>query len=142
VLSALPVCPERRPGAEAALPNRQPAHPDRQPWPFSSYRFRGIDQTYGQPALQGGIDYSHESGIYVGNWNSNVNSGAGFAEGNLEMDFYGGWKKSFGDFGLDLGAIYYYYPGRSCPRRTPEPRTRANRPAARLITANSTSLRS
>jgi uncharacterized protein (TIGR02001 family) len=78
---------------------------------FSSYRFRGIDQTFGQPALQGGIDYSHESGIYVGNWNSNVSSGAGFAEGNLEMDFYGGWKKAFGDFGLDLGGIYYYYPG-------------------------------
>ncbi|MBN8464474.1 MAG: hypothetical protein J0M01_16940, partial [Dechloromonas sp.] len=30
---------------------------------FSSYRFRGIDQTFGKPALQGGIDYSHESGF-------------------------------------------------------------------------------
>lgn len=80
---------------------------------FSSYRFRGIDQTFGQPALQGGIDYSHESGIYVGNWNSNVSSGAGFADGNLEMDFYGGFKKAFGDFGIDVGGIYYYYPGSS-----------------------------
>ena len=48
---------------------------------FSSYRFRGIDQTAGKPALQGGFDYSHASGIYVGNWNSNVSSGAGFPEG-------------------------------------------------------------
>jgi len=78
---------------------------------YSSYRFRGIDQTFGKPALQGGIDYSHASGIYLGNWNSNVSSGAGFPDGNLEMDFYGGFKKSFGDFGLDVGAIYYYYPG-------------------------------
>jgi uncharacterized protein (TIGR02001 family) len=78
---------------------------------FSEYRFRGIDQTFGQPAFQGGFDYSHASGIYLGNWNSNVNQGAGFPGGNLEMDFYGGWKKSFGDFGLDIGAIYYYYPG-------------------------------
>jgi uncharacterized protein (TIGR02001 family) len=78
---------------------------------FSSYRFRGIDQTFGKPALQGGIDYSHSSGFYLGNWNSNVSSGAGYPGGNLEMDFYGGWKGSFGDFGLDLGAIYYYYPG-------------------------------
>lgn len=78
----------------------------------TSYRFRGIDQTFGKPALQGGIDYSHESGIYVGNWNSNVSSGAGFPEGNLEMDFYGGWKTTFAeDFGLDIGGIYYYYPG-------------------------------
>ncbi len=77
----------------------------------SSYRFRGIDQTFGKPALQGGIDYSHSSGLYVGNWNSSVSSGAGFPDGNLEMDFYGGWKGAFGDFGVDVGAIYYYYPG-------------------------------
>lgn len=96
-----------------------PAAPEAAPAPaltanvgvFSSYRFRGIDQTFGKPALQGGIDYNHESGFYVGNWNSNVNSGAGFPDGNLEMDFYGGFKKSFGDFGIDVGAIYYNYPG-------------------------------
>ena len=35
----------------------------------------------------------------------------GFPDGNLEMDFYGGYKTSFGDVGLDFGAIYYYYPG-------------------------------
>ena len=78
---------------------------------FSSYRFRGIDQTFGKPALQGGIDYAHESGFYLGNWNSNVSSGAGFPDGNLEMDFYGGWKQTFGDFGIDVGGLYYYYPG-------------------------------
>ncbi|MEI7431343.1 MAG: TorF family putative porin [Betaproteobacteria bacterium] len=78
---------------------------------FSSYRFRGIDQTFGKPALQGGVDYAHSSGLYVGNWNSNVSSGAGFPDGNLEMDFYGGYKTTFGDFGLDVGAIVYFYPG-------------------------------
>jgi uncharacterized protein (TIGR02001 family) len=77
----------------------------------SDYRFRGISQTFEKPALQGGFDYSHASGIYVGNWNSNVNEGAGFPQANLEMDFYGGWKKTFGDFGVDVGAIYYLYPG-------------------------------
>jgi uncharacterized protein (TIGR02001 family) len=77
----------------------------------TDYRFRGISQTFKKPALQGGFDYSHSSGFYVGNWNSNVNEGAGFPANNLEMDFYGGWKKSWGDWGLDLGAIYYYYPG-------------------------------
>jgi len=78
---------------------------------YSSYRFRGIDQTFGKPALQGGIDYSHASGFYLGNWNSNVSEGAGFPAANLEMDFYGGWKGSWGDFGLDVGAIHYAYPG-------------------------------
>jgi len=105
----------------AAAQTAAPAAPEAAPAPapaltaniglFSSYRFRGIDQTFGKPALQGGFDYNHESGFYVGNWNSNVQSGAGYPAGNLEMDFYGGYKKAFGDFGLDVGAIYYYYPG-------------------------------
>ena len=77
----------------------------------SDYRFRGIAQTFEKPALQGGFDFAHSSGLYVGNWNSNISEGAGFPQGNLEMDFYGGFKKSFGDLGLDVGAIYYYYPG-------------------------------
>jgi uncharacterized protein (TIGR02001 family) len=100
--------------AQAAAPAAAPASPHTITGNlgiYSSYRFRGIDQTFGKPALQGGIDYSHSSGIYLGNWNSNVSSGAGYADGNLEMDFYGGYKATFGDFGLDLGAIYYYYPG-------------------------------
>jgi uncharacterized protein (TIGR02001 family) len=78
---------------------------------FSSYRFRGIDQTFGKPAIQGGLDFSHVSGFYLGNWDSNVNQGAGYPGGNIEMDFYGGWKKTWGDWGIDLGALYYYYPG-------------------------------
>jgi uncharacterized protein (TIGR02001 family) len=83
---------------------------------FSSYRFRGIDQTFGKPAIQGGFDYSHASGFYAGNWNSNVNQGAGYPGGNIEMDFYGGWKNTWGDWGLDLGALYYYYPGTNAKR--------------------------
>ena len=77
---------------------------------FSEYRFRGISQTFEKPAFQGGFDYAHASGIYVGNWNSNVSETL-YSGASLEMDFYGGWKKAFGDFGLDIGVIYYYYPG-------------------------------
>jgi uncharacterized protein (TIGR02001 family) len=77
----------------------------------SDYRFRGISQTFELPAIQGGIDYAHASGIYLGNWNSSV-SGLSFADtAGIEMDFYGGWKKSFGDVGLDVGLLQYYYPG-------------------------------
>jgi hypothetical protein len=86
----------------------------------SDYRFRGISQTFKEPALQGGFDFSHAAtGIYLGNWNSNVSSGAGFPGGNLEMDFYGGWKHSWGDWGIDLGAIYYYYPGTNASATNP-----------------------
>jgi len=77
----------------------------------SEYRFRGIDQTFGKPAIQGGFDYIHASGIYLGNWNSNVNQGAGYPGSNIEMDLYGGYKRAFGDLGIDAGFIYYAYPG-------------------------------
>lgn len=77
---------------------------------FSDYTFRGISQTARKPAFQGGIDVSHASGFYVGNWNSNIDS-AFYNGANLEMDFYGGYKATFGAFGLDVGALYYYYPG-------------------------------
>jgi len=77
---------------------------------FSDYRFRGISQTNKKPAIQGGFDLGHSSGFYVGNWNSNVDSEM-YTGSNIEMDFYGGYKATFGDFGLDVGAIYYYYPG-------------------------------
>lgn len=77
---------------------------------FSDYRFRGISQTDKKPALQGGFDLSHGSGLYVGNWNSNVDS-AFYNGANLEMDFYGGYKHAFASgLGVDLGVIYYYYP--------------------------------
>src|SRR5499426_1468330 len=76
----------------------------------SDYRFRGISQTYLGPAIQGGIDYAHASGLYLGNWNSNVASQVYTGGSGIEMDFYGGWKQTFGDIGLDVGAIYYYYP--------------------------------
>ncbi|GAP35947.1 TorF family putative porin [Piscinibacter sakaiensis] len=76
----------------------------------SDYRFRGISQTDKKPALQGGFDFSHPSGFYLGNWNSNLDS-AFYNGANLEMDFYGGFKTEVGGVGLDVGAIYYYYPG-------------------------------
>lgn len=77
---------------------------------FSDYRFRGFTQTDYKPAFQGGFDFAHQSGFYLGNWNSNVEQLL-YNGASLEMDFYGGYKTTFGDFGIDVGVIYYYYPG-------------------------------
>jgi uncharacterized protein (TIGR02001 family) len=77
----------------------------------SDYRFRGIDQTWGQPALQGGVDYTRDSGLYAGIWASNV-SGNSYAGGNLELDYYAGYNgKISDDIGFTLGGYGYYYPG-------------------------------
>jgi len=76
----------------------------------TDYAYRGISQTMGGPAVQGGFDYSHSSGLYLGLWGSNI-SGLQFTDGNVETDWYGGWAKTWGDWGLNVGALYYYYPG-------------------------------
>ena len=77
---------------------------------FSDYKFRGYTQTNYNPALQGGFDYAHASGFYLGNWNSNVEQSL-YTGASLEMDFYGGFKGKLGEATYDLGGIYYYYPG-------------------------------
>lgn len=75
----------------------------------SDYIWRGIGQSSGDPAIQGGIDYSHESGFYAGTWASNVDFG-NCCDENVEVDLYTGFRG--GDaVTWDLGIIYYWYPG-------------------------------
>ena len=83
---------------------------------YSQYIFRGLTQTDAKPALQGGFDFTHKSGVYLGTWGSNISwlqdSGVCNHGCSLEWDLYGGWRYAFSDdWGIDLGILYYYYPG-------------------------------
>jgi uncharacterized protein (TIGR02001 family) len=87
---------------------------------YSQYVFRGLTQTDQKPAVQGGFDLGHKSGFYAGTWASNISwisdaptsSTPPPPSASLEWDFYGGYKGSLpADFGYDLGALYYWYPG-------------------------------
>ena len=79
----------------------------------SDYIFRGISQTDNQMAIQGGFDYEHDSGLYIGTWASNVDSSF-FDNGRdpqIELDLYAGYSGSFGEsLGYDVGFIRYEYP--------------------------------
>jgi uncharacterized protein (TIGR02001 family) len=99
----------------------------------NDYRYRGISQSNFKPAIQGGFDYAHESGFYIGNWNSTISwigdaygtnggaSGYGYTIGNvsapIEMDFYAGFKKELigAGFASDVGVLQYYYPTSGIP---------------------------
>ncbi|MBU3625494.1 hypothetical protein ICN48_04495 [Polynucleobacter sp. JS-Safj-400b-B2] len=81
----------------------------------NNYIYRGITQSNYKPAVQGGFDYAHESGFYIGNWNSSISwvSDAKIAtSAPVEMDFYGGFKKDLiaEGFASDFGILQYYYP--------------------------------
>lgn len=81
----------------------------------SDYVFRGVSQTQNGPAIQGGFDYAHASGLYVGAWGSSVawvQKGGYKDDSSMEVDLYGGYRGSLpADIGYDVGAITYYYPG-------------------------------
>ncbi len=77
----------------------------------SNYIFEGASETGGRPAIQGGFDLEHETGLYIGNWNSSVRYGDADPS-YLEMDVYAGFATDLTDtFGVDFGAIHYFYPG-------------------------------
>ena len=77
----------------------------------SDYRFRGISQSQNAPAIQGGVEYAHESGLYVGNWNSSVSSQVYTNGSGVESDLYGGFKKDvYKGITVDLGTYNYFYP--------------------------------
>ena len=77
----------------------------------TDYRFRGISQTNRNPAIQGGFDLNHKSGVYLGTWASNVSEWAN-PGGSMELDFYGGLKGELpAEFNFDMGGIVYQYPG-------------------------------
>ncbi|MEY3892902.1 MAG: hypothetical protein RLZZ145_936, partial [Pseudomonadota bacterium] len=85
----------------------------------NDYRYRGISQSNFKPAIQGGFDYAHESGFYIGNWNSSISwisDSSTFNGGRtttvsapIEMDFYAGFKKELiaPGFASDIGVLQY-----------------------------------
>lgn len=89
----------------------------------TNYLYRGISQTGTKPAIQGGFDYAHASGLYAGVWGSNISwiSDGGFAaNASLELDTYFGFKNSFAtDFSYDVGFLRYNYPGQYAPLSAP-----------------------
>ncbi len=80
----------------------------------SDYRFRGISQSRGDPAVFAGVDYTHTpSGFYAGAWTSTIKwvKDAGASSGSYEVDIYGGKRGQVGEFAYDVGLISYNYPG-------------------------------
>jgi len=72
----------------------------------SNYLWRGVTQSSDDGAISGGLDYSHDSGAYIGTWVSSL----GDNTANTEMDYYAGFSgETTSGIGYDLGYIYYAY---------------------------------
>ena len=111
--------PEDKGTAPATAPAAAPASPHTFSYNlglYSQYIFRGLTQTDEKPAIQGGVDYSHSSGFYLGTWASNISwleDGGNYDGSSLELDIYGGYRNTIGESGIgyDVGLLNYIYPG-------------------------------
>ena len=83
----------------------------------SDYVWRGMTQTNEEPAIQGGFDVNHDSGLYVGTWGSNVKFLEGAAvnpedRAHIEIDLYIGYAGELRNgITYDVKAGHYIYPG-------------------------------
>lgn len=71
----------------------------------SDYVWRGVSQSGESASVSGGVDYSDDSGIYVGTWVGSLGEGSG-----SEVDLYLGYGGEAGSVAYDFGYIYYAYP--------------------------------
>lgn len=80
----------------------------------SDYRYRGISQSRLKPAAQGGLDFAHKNGFYLGAWGSSIKwiKDSGSTDGSLELDLYGGYKGELSKgLAYDVGVLRYEYVG-------------------------------
>jgi uncharacterized protein (TIGR02001 family) len=69
---------------------------------------QGLVKPSSTGSFHGGLDLSHASGFYVGQWSPSVGLSPG---NNLEVDSYVGFKQPFDhSLGYEVGMIHYSYP--------------------------------
>ncbi|MGN6741218.1 TorF family putative porin [Dyella sp.] len=77
----------------------------------SDYMFRGLTQTWGRPAIQGGADYANPDGFAAGFWGSSI-SERSYPGGAMELDLYASYGQAINsDWSWRVGVYGYVYPG-------------------------------
>ena len=85
----------------------------------SDYMFRGLTQTWGRPAIQGGADYAGASGFAAGFWGSSISQRT-YPGAAMELDLYASYGRNFGrDWSWRAGLYGYVYPGGNLDQANP-----------------------
>ena len=76
----------------------------------SDYVYRGLTNSWGGPAVQGGGDLTMKNGLAAGIWASNT-SDKSFAGASVEIDVYANYGRQFNDdWSWRVGFYSYLYP--------------------------------
>jgi len=77
----------------------------------TNYIFRGLTQSWGKPAVQGGADISMPNGFAAGVWGSSI-SDRSYPGGSMELDLYASYGRTINDdWSWRAGLYGYIYPG-------------------------------
>jgi uncharacterized protein (TIGR02001 family) len=78
----------------------------------SEYIYRGLALSDGNPALQFGVDYEHDSGLFIGAWASTIDLSSRFGQRDVELDVYAGFNYAAkASWQASLTVLRYTYPG-------------------------------
>lgn len=97
---------------------------------MSDFRFRGVSRSGEDPALQGNVTVSHDSGFYLGTRATTLDGLDTFRLrdpdlddlGDAQVELYAGYGRDLGaGLSVDGGLLYYAFPGGEGPREHFEP---------------------
>ena len=80
----------------------------------SEYIYRGLKMSDGDPAIQLGLDYEHDTGLFAGIWASTIDIRSAMGERDTELDYYGGFHYAADSpFTATVTFLRYSYPGQT-----------------------------
>jgi uncharacterized protein (TIGR02001 family) len=82
----------------------------------SDYIYRGLQMADGNPAVQLGLDFEHESGLFAGAWGSSIDLSNPMGRRDIELDYYAGFHfTSDAPVSATATVLRYTYPGQTGP---------------------------
>lgn len=80
----------------------------------SQYIYRGRDMSDSDPALQFGLDYEFDNGLFAGVWASTIDLANQFGERDTELDYYIGYRLfSNKSIAVTTTLVRYTYPNQT-----------------------------
>ncbi len=80
----------------------------------SEYIYRGLAQSDGNPAVQFGLDYEFDAGMFIGVWASTIELRSAMGKREIELDYYFGYHyESKAQISATVTVLRYTYPGQT-----------------------------
>jgi len=101
-------------GSQALLPNARASEFSGVATLTTEYIYRGLRMSNGDPAIQLGLDYEHDSGLFAGVWASTIDIQSAMGERDTELIYYAGFLYAAElPITATITLLRYSYPGQT-----------------------------